>query len=154
MNAVFPHIEAVFAEIKVLALQTVEPFSFNGFILRGALITKILLGKRFVDLAVVGLANLIAECDCLRGGERKDLNGLLARIVGARHAHCYIANIAVVVGATVHLAGRHAVKALLDEILSELHHGMRPGDPPVPFALLATGLFARIIEAGEAGEAI
>jgi hypothetical protein len=43
MNAVPSHIKAVFAQVVVLALQAVKPFPFNRFLLRRALITKILL---------------------------------------------------------------------------------------------------------------
>ncbi len=60
MNAVFTHIEAIFAKVEVLALETVETFASNGFILDWALVAEILLGELFVKLEAVWLSNLIA----------------------------------------------------------------------------------------------
>lgn len=103
VDAVPTHIKAIFAEIIVLAFETVKPFAANGFILSRALVAEILLGKLLVKLDAVRFSNLVTQSHCFRGGLGQDLNWLLPGVIRSRHANGYLAKITVVVRTVIHL---------------------------------------------------
>jgi hypothetical protein len=57
-------------------------------------------------------------------------------------------------GTVAHIVRNEPTESFLDEVLSELDHGVGAGDPALAIAFLTADLVAGVVETGEAGEVV